>query len=104
MAKPTIEQITPEMIAGWKAEHGSVFKYQSEDGKAAFFRAPKRIEMEAATSLATAGKPIQSNTMLAKATFLGGDECIVSEDSYFFGLSIHLQKTIKKVEGELTEL
>lgn len=96
--------ITAEVIKGWKQAHGSVFMYKAEDGKVAYFRSPSRQEMEAATALATSNKFLQSNAVLAKATFLGGDECIVSEDKYFFGLSAHLKSIIKKVEGELTEL
>lgn len=101
--KVSKENIDDAQIAKWKQEHSSVFKYISEDGKEAYFRTPERSEIEAANSVA-AEKPIQSNAILAKATFLGGDEEVINVDKYFFGLSTHLKKIIKKVEGELTEL
>ncbi len=98
------DQVTSEVIAEWKQKHGNVFQYEAEDGKKAYFRKPSRPEIEAASALAISNKQIQSNAMLARTTFLGGDECIINEDQYFFGLSGHLAKIIKKVEGELTEL
>jgi len=101
--KIALSEVTPEMIAGWKKEHGFVFKYQSADGVySAFFRSPSRNEIEAAQTLAA--KPLQSNEMLAKASFLAGDEDLILKDQYFYGLGEKLKGIVKKVEGELTEL
>ncbi len=97
-----ITEVTPEVIKGWKEKYSGVFIYKAKDGKIAYFRSPERSEIEAANSLSA--KPLQSNAVLAKATFLGGDEDIINIDKYFFGLGNHLAGIIKKVEGELTEL
>lgn len=102
--KFTADQITEQLIAELKKKYKNVFKFKTEDGKVALFRSPSRQEMEAASVLASSNKFLQSNTMLAKATFLGGDECIINDDQYFYGLTEHLKAIIKKVEGELTEL
>lgn len=97
------EEVNEAQIAKWKEQFSGVFAYVSIDGKKAYFRTPTRQEIEAANSVA-ASKPIESNAILAKATFLAGDEEVISEDKYFYGLSEHLKGIIKKVSGELTEL
>jgi len=96
-------EITPEVIAAWKNEFESIFCYKTSDGKKAYFRSPERKEIEAANSVGS-NRPIESNAILAKAVFLGGDEDILTVNKYFFGFSEHLKTIIKKVEGELTEL
>ncbi len=96
-------EVTPEVIAKWKEEFEAVFCYKTADGKVAYFRSPERKEIEAANSVGSS-KPIESNAILAKAVFLGGDEEILTVNKYFFGFSEHLKTVIKKVEGELTEL
>lgn len=101
--KPTATEVTQAVIDGWKEKHGKVTRYKAHD-KVAYFRTPTRKEAEAASVLAQDKKPVQSNEMLAKACFLGGDEEIIKEDKYFFGLSTHLQNLIDTVAGELTEL
>lgn len=101
--KIALNEVTPEMIEGWKREHGFVFKYASADAAfSAFFRSPSRNEIEAAQTLAA--KPLQSNEMLAKATFLAGDEELITKNEYFYGLGEKLKGIVKKVEGELIEL
>lgn len=100
--KPTATEVTSDVIEAWKKSFNSVFKYQTNDGKTAYFRSPTRKEIEAAQTVQN--KPIQSNEILAKAVFLGGDEEIINEDKYFFGFQKHLTGVIKQVEGEFTEL
>ena len=101
--KIAIKDVTPEMIDGWKATHGFVFKYLSEDGKyAGIFRSPTRDEISAAQAIGD--KPLKSNEMLAKVTLLAGDEELIAKDEYFYGLGEKLRGIVKKVEGELTEL
>lgn len=98
----TKDEVTQAVIDKWKEQYSGVYMYASEDGKKAYFRTPTRQEIEAAGSVAN--KPMESNTILAKATFLAGDEEVITEDKYFFGLQEHLKGIIKKVSGELTEL
>jgi len=101
--KPALSEITDEIIAGWKSTN-TVFKWKATDGKVGYFKNPGIAEIEASSALATTGKPIQSNKVLAKACFLGGDECIIEEEKYLFGLGKKLQQLIVSVEGELEEL
>lgn len=95
-------EVTKEVIQGWKEKHPSIYCYKSSDGKVLYLRTPTRNEIEAAQALSKS--PVKSNEVLAKACALGGDEEILTEDKYFFGLSAHLAKIIVSVEGELTEL
>lgn len=101
--KLTAAECTPAVIKEWKEKHGSIFCYTASDGKKAYFRTPTRQEIEAANSVG-ANKPIQSNEILAKAVFMGGDEEILTVDKYFFGFSAQLKTLIQTVEGELAEL
>lgn len=98
----TAAEVNQKMIDGWKEKHSDVFCYKTPDGKVGYLRSPQRSEIEAAQSLKA--KPLQSNAVLAKACWLAGDEEILTVDKYFFGLSNTLEKIIKRVEGELTEL
>ncbi len=105
MAKPTIEQVTPEVIAAWKKQFGKITKYKTTDGRAVFFRSPSRQEISASEAARQeSGEGITANEVLAKATSLGGDVEILSEDKYLYGLGKHLLKVFEKVEGETEEL
>jgi hypothetical protein len=105
MAKKIIAvaDCTPAQIEAWKKEHGKVWAYTTEDGKTGYFKRPSRSTVDASSALAQQ-HPIQSNELLAKDCFLGGDAEIISEDKYFYGLGVWLSGLIEKVQGELTEL
>ena len=102
--KPTVKEVTSDVIAGWKKQHGRVWSYKTKDGKMAFFRTPTIQEVEASTSLLSQGKPVQSNKMLAKAIFLGGDADVYEVTDYLLALGKQLAKVVEGIEGELTEL
>lgn len=102
MKKPSLSEITPETIDGWKKQFGKVFKFSSEDGKAGFFKTPDRNTMDASSALAK-NNPVKSNEVLAKACFLGGDEELLTSDAHFFGLSSQLSKLMEVKQGELAE-
>ncbi len=100
----TAEQITQEVIDGWKKTHDKIFKYQTEDKqKTAYFKNPDMSTIEASSVIAST-KPMQSNKVLAKACFLGGDTDVFEEPKYMLGLGKKLQKLVEVVEGELEEL
>lgn len=101
--KPTATEVTPQLIAEWKEKYGSVFQFTSEDGKVAYFKKPDRQLVDASSALAK-DHPVKSNEVLAKGCYLGGDEEMISNDEYFFGLNPWLKGLIKTKMGELTEL
>lgn len=93
--------VTPAMIAEWKAKHGSIFKYEVDD-KVAYFKSPDRKIIGAST---TAPDNIAGNEMIARNCFLAGDEIILTDDEYFFGFSKELlPKMVKSKVGKSTEL
>jgi hypothetical protein len=100
----TAEQITQEVIENWKKEHKKIFKYVTEDKqKTAYFKNPDVSAIEASSVIAST-KPMQSNKLLAKACFLGGDTDVFEEPKYLLGLGKKLQGLVEVVEGELEEL
>lgn len=96
-----MSNVNQEQIDAWKKKHGSVFKYETEDGKVAYFRKPDR---RIAGYAGTIADPVASNEALAKNCFLGGDAEIIDNDEYFFGLSRSLPGLMKVKLGELKEL
>jgi hypothetical protein len=102
--KPTAAQVTPEVIKEWKEKHGKVTKYATVDGKIVYFRSPSRAEVAATQAANQDSDGITSNEVLAKATALGGDLEILTQDKYLMGLGKHLKKIFETVEGEATEL
>lgn len=95
-------EITKEVIDGWKNQYEKVVKYATEDGKVAYFRNPDLKTADAAAAIASTS-PIKS-MIIAKNCFLGGDEEVITDEKYIFGLGNHLRALIVKVEGELSEL
>ncbi len=102
--KLTLAEVTDEVIKGWKEQYGKITKWKTADGKVVFFRSPDRSEIAAAQTVARDENGVASNQVLAKATALGGDVEILTQDKYLIGLGKHLQKIIETVEGELEEL
>lgn len=100
MSEKNIEQ----KIAEWKGKYSKVAKYTTADGKVAYFRNPSIQEMEASTAVLQAGHPIQSNKVLAKATFLDGDTAVYEEPKYLIGLGNTLGAMVEKVSGEFETL
>lgn len=102
--RPQLSEITQEVIDGWKKKHGKLFCFNSQDGKAkGYFRSPDRKEMDA-YSVMQKNNPVLCNEMLLKQVFLGGDELLLTDDSYFYGVSQKLQALIDTKQGELTEI
>jgi len=102
--KPIAAEVTDSVIAEWKKQHAGVFKFSSADGKVGYFKSPDIVALEASLSLNQTGHPIESNRLLAKSCFLGGDTGIYENQENLLGLGDKLKGLIKKVEGELTEL
>ncbi|MBC9915018.1 hypothetical protein HGH92_21610 [Chitinophaga varians] len=100
----TIEKavkITNEHIQAWKEKYKDVFKLTAADGKVGYCRKPNRDEVSYAMTLIS-GDPLAYHETILKATWLGGDEAIVEDKSYLYGLGAQLDKLLdaKKVEVE----
>lgn len=98
-----IEKPTAADIKLWKDKYGSILKYQSTDGKVAYFREPDISTLDASAAIASTS-PVKSNQVILKACFIGGDEAVITERKYLMGLMPHMQRLVSKVEGEFSEL
>lgn len=92
-------EVTEEMIAAWKKKYGEVYIVSSE-GKTAYLRRPDRSIIGAASVLGGLDNIKQKEVMIRNC-WLGGDEDILNEDKYFFGLSGQVDAMIEVAEVEL---
>ncbi|MCW3467638.1 hypothetical protein [Chitinophaga nivalis] len=93
--------ISQEHIDSWKQKYKDVFKLTAADGKTGYCRKPNRDEVSYAMTLIT-GDPLAYHETILKATWLGGDEDILQDKSYLYGLGAQLDKLLeaKKVDVE----
>ena len=80
-------QITQEQIDAWKAKYRDIFKITVED-KVAYLKKPDRKVLAAATAASTTN-PMKFNEVVLNNCWIGGDEDIKIEDSYFLGAAIY---------------
>lgn len=95
-------EITQEQIDEWKKQYGDVFKITVED-KQCFLKKPGRKTLSFASSAASKD-PIKFNEILLNGCWLGGDEDIKTNDTYFLGASAKLSELIEVKEAELVKL
>jgi hypothetical protein len=90
-----------EHIDAWKKKYKDVFRLTAADGKVGYCRKPNRDEVSYAMTLIS-GDPLAYHETILRATWLGGDEEIVEDKSYLYGLGGQLDKLLeaKKVEVE----
>lgn len=94
---------TPEQIAKWKEEHGKVFAYEV-DGKICYLcQVDRDVYALAASKIREAG-PAKFNDVILERIWLGGDDEIRKNDSYYFGLIDFVEELMAKKKGQLTEL
>jgi hypothetical protein len=109
-AKPT--EVTQEIIDGWKAKHGDVYKItvlgetvedKQEPDKVAYLKKPNRQVLSYA-SKAGAQDPFKFNETIFKMCFLGGDENIIENDEDFFSVSAQISEIVKFKQATLEKL
>ena len=91
-------------IAQWKKRWPTgVYRYESEDGKAAYLHAPDRSVIGAAI-IEAQGDPVRHNEFVLNNCWIEGDECLRKEDRYFLGLQSYLDSMVEMVRGSLKKL
>ncbi len=95
-------QASAEQIAEWKAKHGKIFAYEVDD-KVCYLRTVDRNSYALGASKVTTS-PAKFNEVIIENIWLGGDEALKKEDSYYFGLSEFVDELMNKKKGSLTEL
>lgn len=93
------EDVTKDVIDGWKKEHGDVFEIIIE-AKKGFFKKPDRKTLGAAMAFGKTN-PLKFNETIINNTFLGGDVEMIEDDSYFLSLCAKIDVLVKYKEGEV---
>lgn len=102
--------ITKEQIEAWKKEHGDVYALPVED-KTGYLRGPKMQDYKRAfVAMKKQGEVAFGETMLT-ALWLGGDDEIKTDDTYFLAARKELMDffnyddpEIKELDGQKTEI
>lgn len=95
-------QASAEQIAEWKEKYDKVFQYTIED-KTCYLRPVDRNTYSAAAAKATSS-PAKFNDTIINNIWLGGDEDIKKQDSYYYGLIDFIEDLMAKKKGSLTEV
>ena len=102
-SKPkTSDVITDEMIEDWKKKHDEIFIVEVED-KVAYLHTPSRKVLRQAN---VHGKTddIKFAEIILNNCWLGGDEIIKTDDSYFLGVASELSQIIDIKEATIKKL
>ncbi len=95
-------KVTKQQIEEWKKQHGKVWELTVGD-KIAYVRSPSRKEISASGTIAQSD-PLQSNEFLLNACWLGGDNDILEDDSYFLGAVAQLEEIVDIKKGSIKKL
>lgn len=95
-------QVSEEQLQEWKAKYKQVFEAIVDDA-VCYLRKPTRQELSAATMLSN-NDSILFNEQLLGHCWLGGAECIKTEDEYFLGVSPVLSQLIEVKHAELKKI
>lgn len=95
-------EITQEQLNAWKKEHGEIHKLTVDD-KIAYLHKPDRTTLRLAFSKA-ATDPLGMTEVVLDNCWLGGDDEIKTDDSYFMGAMGQVDKIINVRTGSLEKL
>lgn len=98
-----MSKITEKQIEEWKAAHGEIFKLEGEGGKEAFLKKPNRKILKAAMAKMQTD-PLSFVERILTDCWLGGDEEMKTDDSYFFGCAEQLEGLMEHKRVELKKL
>lgn len=94
--------VTDAEIQKWKQEHGEVYHYEV-DGYHAYLKPADRKTISHANAMGE-NDDVKFNEILLDDCWLGGDEIIKQNDSYFLGISSFLAELIQVKAGQLKKL
>jgi len=100
---PTADQVTPEVIATWKAQHGNVYKIPLATGEVCYVRSPKIKEIEAAQPNLQQGRLITYNIFLFNTCFLGGDN-VTGDEARLMAASSMMMETVETITATVEKL
>lgn len=95
---------TEEQIKEWKDKHIFVYRLRNvEHDVICYLRKPTRQELSYATTAGTSD-PLKFNDSILSSCWLGGDEEIKTNDTYFLGICPQLDEICSFVKFELEKL
>lgn len=86
-----------------KKKHGEIFSISFEDGKIAYLKKPSRQVLSLAMSKMQTNPLAFAETILNQC-FIGGDEEVKNNDTYFFGAAAQLEGLMEVKTAELKKL
>ncbi len=96
-----VGQESQETIDQWKTKYRQGIYALEVDGHIVYFKNPSRHEINCAMSKADRERALDVFEELAKLTFLGGSEEVLSDDQMFVGVC---QEMKVKLEGKRAKL
>jgi hypothetical protein len=95
--------ITKKQIADWKKEHGSVYEFPCED-KVGYLREPNMSDFKRAMSAMQKGGDIAFGETMLNTLWLGGDQEIKTNDTYFLAARKSLVEFFEYEDAFVTDL
>jgi hypothetical protein len=92
-----------DQIDAWKKKYGEIFVISFEDGREVFLKKPDRKVLSLAMSKMQTN-PLGFAETILNQCFIGGDQEVKTDDSYFFGAASQLEGLMEVKTAELKKL
>ena len=99
-----IGEASPEQIKEWKEKYKGGIYQVANGGYVAYFQNPNRIHVNIAMSKSNNDAAFDMYETLAKLTKIGGSEELLTNDEFFYDLTLHLKTKIEGKKGQLKNL
>jgi hypothetical protein len=98
----TAKEVTPEVIAAWKAKYPNGIAEISTGKFKGWLRKPTRNEMREFMSLQT--DPVTYTERILETIWLGGDDELKTNDEAFYSIMPEVQNVLEIKEAQLKKL
>lgn len=103
MEQELIGQASPEQIAEWKKEYGSVYLIKVDD-HVLYLKKPNRATLTYATNLLKEEGVIDYAEAIIDGCTIGGSDIFEKNDEYFLSAMQQIEKLIEVKKSELVKL
>ncbi len=97
-----MKEVTQTQINEWKKKHGNVYLLEVE-GRKAYLKSPDRKTLGYAGSVGQKN-PMKFNEIMLENCWLGGDEEIKTNDSFFLAAASKLAELIDVKKASLVKI
>lgn len=98
-----MQEVTTQEIQNWKKQYGDIFLISFEDGKKVYLKKPDRKTLSYAMTRMQ-NNPLGFAETILNNCFIGGDQEVKTEDSYFLGAASQLEAMVETKQAELKKL